>query len=424
MMNVHNRRAAFASLPGPGLIGGIVPVGPSNSVSMLHDYVSPDERMVACPNQDVVYGFGILALDEDAVVVQVPDFGDRFWVYQVGDQRTDGFAKIGQMYASKPGFYLLVGPDWSGTPPAGIQAVFRSSTNTGYVIPRVFLNDTREDRQAVLPFVNEITMYPLSKYDGKMKVVDWTKSPTYPAPDGGGEAETKWVKPDSYFDDLPKILDEVPPLPGEEALYAQLRALCDAMQDDPNLPKLLRQVAADAEEVLVNPLFEFRNYGLPLKHNWTTVTNGGQFGADYLTRLAVAKSNIFVNQSMETRYFYQDLDAAGKRLTGARKYSVTFQKGYVPPVRGFWSLTLYNERHFFSKNGLSRYSLGTKNADLKYAADGSLTIYVQADPPDEDKRANWLPAPSEEFSLYIRAYWPNQSILDGTWTPPPVVESS
>jgi hypothetical protein len=56
---------------------------------MLRDYIDPGERLVACPNQDVTYGFGLFALDQEPVVVQVPDFGDRFWVYQVVDQRTD-----------------------------------------------------------------------------------------------------------------------------------------------------------------------------------------------------------------------------------------------------------------------------------------------------------------------------------------------
>jgi hypothetical protein len=35
-------------------------------------------------------------------------------------------------------------------------------------------------------------------------------------------------------------------------------------------------------------------------------------------------------------------------------------------------------------------------------------------------RSNWLPAPDGPFSLYLRAYWPEQDILDGTWTLPPV----
>jgi len=31
-----------------------------------------------------------------------------------------------------------------------------------------------------------------------------------------------------------------------------------------------------------------------------------------------------------------------------------------------------------------------------------------------------VPAPKDEFSLYIRAYWPKVEILDGRWTPPAV----
>ena len=93
----------------------------------------------------------------------------------------------------------------------------------------------------------------------------------------------------------------------------------------------------------------------------------------------------------------------------------------MPPVKGFWSLTLYNEHHFFAPNEIKRYSVGTKNKALKYDADGSLTIYVQADPPAEAQRANWLPAPKgADFSLYMRAYWPKDAITNGQWTPPAV----
>ena len=83
------------------------------------------------------------------MVIQVPDFGDRFWVYQVVDLRTDSFADLGKMYGTKPGFYLLVGPELEGEVPKGITKVFRSTTNTGFVIPRVFQDDTAEDKKAV-----------------------------------------------------------------------------------------------------------------------------------------------------------------------------------------------------------------------------------------------------------------------------------
>ncbi len=168
------------------------------------------------------------------------------------------------------------------------------------------------------------------------------------------------------------------------------------------------------------PLFEFRNYGIPLAGHWTTQSNGAQFGADYFTRAAVAKSNIFVNKPAETKYFYQDLDAGGARLNGNNQYTVTFGKGLLPPVKGFWSLTLYNKFHFFHANELRRYSLGTKNKTLQYGPDGSLTLYVSATPPPRDEVSNWLPAPKDDLSLYIRSYWPDAAILDGKWTPPPV----
>jgi hypothetical protein len=418
MMNIRARFIAYSPLPKPGLAGGVLPFAPPNHLSMLRDYIEPSERAVACPNQDVVYGQCITDFSKDAVVVQVPDFGDRFWVYQVVDQRTDSFAALGKMYGTKPGFYLLAGADWKGEVPKGVAAVFRCPTRHGALFPRVFQSDEPEDKKAVQDVLSRISAYPLSEFDGNVKTTDWSKVPEFPGAKGDGEV--KWVEPEKTVDVLPAILDEVPPLPGEEAMYAQFRAVLEAANKDARLKAAFADAAIDAEKEIVLPLFQFRHYGLPLPHNWTTQINGARFGTDYYTRTAVAKSNIFVNLQNETKYFYQDLDSDGGRLNGAKKYTVTFPKGQLPPVKGFWSLTLYNEHHFFAPNNLNRYSLGTKNKGLKANEDGSLTLYVQADPPEEGKRTNWLPAPKGDFSLYIRCYWPDVAIGEGTWTPPSV----
>ncbi|MNF45736.1 hypothetical protein D3C84_268780 [compost metagenome] len=174
---------------------------------------------------------------------------------------------------------------------------------------------------------------------------------------------------------------------------------------------------------MIDPLLQFRNYGLQLPDHWSTVSNGAAFGTDYFSRTAVARSNIFVNQQKETQYFYLDLDQAGARLNGQHGYTVRFANGQRPPVKGFWSLTLYNEEHFFAPNDLKRYSIGTKNKSLQANADGSLTIYVQSESPGADKESNWLPAPRDaDFSLYIRAYWPESAVLNGQWVPPAVVK--
>jgi hypothetical protein len=422
LVNMHNRLSIMEKVPGPGLLGGVVPAASPGSAGMLHDYITPQERLVACPNQDVVYGFGIIDAQRGPSVVQVPDFGDRYWVYQAVDQRTDSFVRLGAMYQTKPGLYLLAPASFDGAVPRGIAGVFRFDTRIAACAPRVFMDDTDQDRAAIQPVISQVMVYSLSEYTGAMRTTDWTAAPTFPAGNAtAGARETQWVDPGQFFDLLPEVMAEVPARAGEEALYSWVDSLLQTAAGDPQVADWLRAAAADADEGLVTDLFQFRNIGLPLPGHWSTQRNGARFGTDYLSRTAMAKANILVNTPEETTYFYQDLDSRGERLDGSRSYSVTFPPNQLPPVRGFWSLTLYNEHHFFHPNELDRYSLGTKNKNLHHAADGSLTLTASATAPDdEDLRTNWLPAPAGPFSLYLRAYWPERQILDGTWAPPPV----
>ncbi len=94
----------------------------------------------------------------------------------------------------------------------------------------------------------------------------------------------------------------------------------------------------------------------------------------------------------------------------------------TPPVKGFWSLTMYGEDLFFVPNELDRHALGDRS-NLRKNADGSVDIYIQKDSPGPDEEDNWLPAPDGKFKLVMRLHWPNEkppSILDGSWMPPPV----
>ena len=182
LVNAHNRRAAFAEAPAPGLLGGVVSVAPIGYNAMLTNYIKPNQTFIVCPNQDVAYGGGFTALDKEPMVIQVPDFGDRFYVYALYDQRTDEIAQIGKQYGTKPGFYMIVGPNWKGDVPQGINAVVRSSTDLVFFVPRIFKEDNAEDTAAIQPVLNQVVMYPLSKFDGKMKTTDWSKLPHFPVP--------------------------------------------------------------------------------------------------------------------------------------------------------------------------------------------------------------------------------------------------
>jgi hypothetical protein len=387
---------------------------------MLFDYIDPGQTFVTCPNQDVVYGLGFFSLDEEPVVAQVPDFGDRFWVYALYDARTDQFAEIGKPYQTAPGFYLLVGPNWTGEAPRGVTGVIRSSTSLANAIPRVFMDDTPEDRKAIQSVINQIVFYPLQDFDGKTKTTDWSKAPAIPGPKPEGGHETKWVIPEKFFDEFGEVLAGVPPLPGEEALYSQFRVLLDAASREPAIRKLLIDTAIEAEETLIRPFFEWKHNGRPAGNGWNRSTNNARWGVDYFNRAGTSKSNMFDNAPNETQYFYTDNDGSGNPLEGSRSYAITFAAGQEPPVSGFWSLTLYNEEHFFHPNALKRYSLGTKNKTLRLGTDGSLTLYAGTTSPGGVRESNWLPAPDGHFSLYIRAYWGKQGVLDGSWQPPEI----
>ncbi|CDP82298.1 hypothetical protein BN975_00348 [Mycolicibacterium farcinogenes] len=419
LVNMLNRNAAITKAPHPGRLNGVLPAAPRGRLAMLSDYIDPAQTFIACPNQDVVYGLSYLSLDEEPVIIQVPDFGDRFWVYALYDQRTDQFGELGKPYGSKPGFYLLAGPNWKGDKPDGVEAVLRASTALAAAIPRVFMDDTPEDRAAIQPVINQINIYPLTEFDGQMKTVEWAKLPSLPGPAAEGGAETRWVVPEQFFDQIGTVLGTVTPLPGEEALYSQFKALLDAGKD-PEVKKVLTDTAIAAETDAIEPFLQWVHNGVPVGNNWNRSVNNAMFGFDYFNRTATSKSNMFENRPNETQYFYTDRDATGAALHGDRTYRITFAAGQEPPVQGFWSLTLYNEHHFFNPNPLRRYSLGTKNKSLSRGPDGALTLYAGAKSPGPDQEANWLPAPNGPFSLYIRTYWGQPAITDGTWKPPAV----
>jgi hypothetical protein len=281
----------------------------------------------------------------------------------------------------------------------------------------VFQDDTPEDKTAIQPVISQIVAYPLKDFTGKMKTIEWSKAPTIPGPASSGE-ETKWVVPEKFFDQFGEALDIVDPLPGEEAMFGQFRLLLDASSKDPELKKVLVATAVDTEEKVIKGFFQWKHNGRPAGNGWNRSTNNAQFGIDYFNRTGTAKSNMFDNRPTETQYIYTDNDGAGAQLNGGNSYEITFPKGQEPPLNGFWSVTLYNDKHLFYVNNLKRYSLGTKNKNLKRNGDGSLTLYAGAKSPGADKETNWLPAPDGNFSLYVRAYWGKEGILDGSWTPP------
>jgi len=403
---------------------GGAPVAPINSLSMLTDVIPEDFKSVPCPNRDVVYGFGMLDLSKEPVVVQVPDFGDRFWIYQVGDHRTDSFAELGSMYNTREGFYLIAGPDWDENVPDGIQCVFRSPTNLAYILPRLLVTSEIKSNLELQSHLEQVAVYPMSKYTGRFKSHNWTNRKWYPSLGCNSRERCRLVRPREFFEDLKIVLNAVPPLAGEERRYEIARRIVEASDASPSLAEYLRQLAEEIEESHIVPLFDFRNLGTPLEGHWTSTSNGAAFGVDYRTRTAIAKSNMFVNRQHEAKYYYLEHSGEGALLSGQSSYRMTFQADALPPNSGFWSLSLYDEEHRLFPNPWKRHSIGSlESRALNWNEDGSLTISIHSEPADT-KLENWLPSPPGNFVLYLRVYAPGEPILNGEWIPPPAIKHS
>jgi hypothetical protein len=194
--------------------------------------------------------------------------------------------------------------------------------------------------------------------------------------------------------------------------------------EDFDLDKLDPAVQAALEDVpklgFEKIMSHFKTGGKAI-NGWVFTTETGLYGTEYLQRAMITAIGLGANRPEDAVYPTSETDADGKPYTGANNYVMHFPAGQLPPVDGFWSLTMYNAEYFFVANPLNRYTLSARNA-LQKNADGSVDLYLQHENPGPDKEANWLPAPEGKFVLMMRLYWPKEkdpSILDGTWQLPP-----
>jgi hypothetical protein len=169
--------------------------------------------------------------------------------------------------------------------------------------------------------------------------------------------------------------------------------------------------------------------GVDAGNGWQRQKNGGAWGSDWFGRAQAGVIYIMVNDHREAIYFIRGTDAKGALLDGRNTYTMTFAKDALPPMDrtrgGFWSLTMYDKDYFMLPNSPNgRTNVGTVSLDaneLKFAADGSLTITMShVQPNDAVARANWLPTPEGQFALIVRAYVPTEQVQEGSYKLPNV----
>jgi hypothetical protein len=300
------------------------------------------------------------------------------------------------------GRYAIVGPNWRGDLPAGVEMV-RSQSNDAWLLVRVVVNG-EEDLAAA---ADGLTRYTLSAVAG----------------------------------DTPLDL-KVPAKPNGKAFLATVNAAIERSGDtllanraaqfaDQGLGKSWETLAPEQQKLWNDSLpaliYELRG-GLTAGDGvdgWVYPPfNMALYGEDDDLRARVALGGLAALPRIEAIYVSATKDGKGRPLNGAKSWRVKIPGNL--PVGAFWSLTMYEQapdgRLFFVPNDLNRFAVGDRSQHLRPERDGSIELFVQHGKPSGERVVNWLPAPKGKFVLMFRAYLPGAPLLDGSVRLSPVTE--
>jgi hypothetical protein len=351
--------------------------------------------------------------------------GDRYYMTPMLDGWTNVFQSPGtRTTGNRAQKYAITGPGWSGTLPKDVTE-YKSPSGLVWILGRIYCTGAPEDYAKAHALRDKFSVVPLSSY-----------SKSYTPPPAEVDASLDMKTPvvaqlqalsiNDYFSYLAKLLKTNPPAAQDAPIVARMAKIGFVPGEDFDPRKLS---TSDKEALNGVPKLGLMKMLGRVKeqqpfNGWLVFGSSvGNWGTDYLLRATTAWLGPGWNLPADAVYPLSQKDANGNDYNGAdHKYVLRFEKGQFPPVKGFWSVTMYDENNFLAANPLNRYTLSQRDRFVSNP-DGSVDLYLQADSPGKAKEANWLPTPRAKFGVMLRLYWPTDtppSIIDGTWKPPAI----
>jgi len=397
---------------------------PMGQFANLREYPTAAYRKVTAPNADTLYSIAWLDVSKEPYILSLPDEADRYFLMPMLSAWTDVFQVPGKRTTgTKAQTYAITGPNWVGKLPDGVTE-YKSPTSLVWILGRTYCTGTAEDYKTVHTIQDKYTLTPLSAYGkpytppkGKINPAIDMETPT--------RDQVNRMDAGAYFKLMAELMKDNPPSKADALIVEKMAKIglkpgkdFDINTIDPAVAKGLERAPKAALEKIQ---MQFDKIGTRV-NGWEIFNKTGVYGTNYLDRTIITMIGLGANRPLDAVYPTSKMDAVGNPYSGSNKYVMHFNKGQLPPVNGFWSLTMYGSEFFFVENPLNRYSLSQRN-EFKLNVDGSIDLYIQNESPGKDKEANWLPAPKGVFFLMLRLYWPKENdptILNGTWQPPAV----
>jgi len=390
----------------------------------LPDGTSKDQY----PNVDVLEWSAWLTVSKEPMVLTLPNVRGRFYCVSLYDGWGRIFHTMGTRTTGEwKGNYALVGRGFKEKMPKGVTKVV-CPTNIVRVVGKVQCH-LKEDVKVVDGLQDKIVLTPLDIFGKNNRIrlsrlvnryghhhIDRAISNDIPP--------TQYIDkmdPIYYFQSLCELMKENPPPTKERPFVHEMGELgmtlghsYDLMSIDMIAHQAIENGTSKARKALVDPP---KNPMVQEWEIWNFINRTEYQTSDHLQRAQNLASDLGLELPEDISKFNTSQDGYRRPLDGNNKYIIHFPKDALPPVNGFWSMTLYDSKNALVKNKLDRFSIGSLDK-LSMNEDGSLDIYIQSFSPGAEKESNWLPAPMEPFQLYLSLYWPKDEVISKRWAPP------
>ncbi len=384
--------------------------------------IQSNTRQKTTSNEDIIYSKAYLDLKATPLLITLPVNSLKYYSLTF----TDAFSGIFEVFSSlknisKEKSILIVGPDWKGEIPKGVKKVIKSPTNLAWVEGKVSIMDKLElaESKKLLESIK------ISEVGKKENSKTWMERHRFPKLKTTGSPTEQALIMDwkSYFAFMCQILKENA-LPEYQKKYAidfeDLGIFPGKDFEDAKVnnkkQKGIKQGFTDATELLKTEAPRQEDYN---KNGWSYNVSEGKWGNKYTKNAASAFNGFSQTASEETMKYKTTVDINKEKLLGTQKYKLTLKKAQLPQTKAFWTLNVLQTDKQIFENAKGKYGIGNKSKGLKFNKDGSLTIYLQVEPP-KGLETNWVPLPPDNFELVFKVYAPSEMVYSGEWAPPAI----
>jgi hypothetical protein len=381
------------------------------------------------PNPDAVYLMPFIDTTAGPVVLEIPPADDGSITGSIDDCWQTAVEDVGPagLDKGKGGKYVILPPDRKYKLPEGYIPLSPDTFQSYALLRSILKSGSDEDVAKAVAYGKRVKLYPLSQAENPPQTV---------YVDVVDEIFDSTIPYDSrFFDSLNRIVQTEPWITRDKVMIDSLKSIGiekgAPFHPDAKMQDTYNKAAADAHawleviypQAYIPPFNEGSHWALPVPKEFLVGIQSDYAPPDSypIDARATAYSIAFFSAKhlgAGQYYLLTISDKDGQTLKGANTYRLRVPAN--PPVKQYWSATIYDrDTHAFIRD-VSRASRSSQSPGLQTNADGSTDVYFAPTAP-AGKESNWVPTRANgQFEVLFRFYGPEKPLFDKTWKLPDI----